>query len=788
MISYLVTFALLVRADLPVHCTQPEVMGSWVFHVGTYHLPNGDVDPNCGFIAPDNHRRHRHLTPPVRDPSKKEMGEYWLSDSFKEKGTIRVDLSSTTSKVMGVSKSLEGSFDNADLPNGDWTMVYDEGFQVSMIGDKRGSPTHSFFAFSKYVLNAEESNKDDFTLNGANSDCSTTLLGWYKTFRPNRHDAVKNMCWWGQRVSDLEGIPVTHRIHEKPVESINIAYWGLLAVAVAVYAAWHCMRPSPAPRHAGTWSPWYGSSSDAPPFSPKKALSAGNGTITRKSSPAQDANKIMWYTIAGLALIMLGYAVLHYTRQQGWIKSLAVTSRSSIGDVAKHYRAMPNKRWKTQTPRAFAKFIREKSKHMDVSLTEHSTMQALADHLRPRTKILPGFASEENIGPVTDTRGELRTLAEELGVPVTALTWKMVQEAWGEQVAGHLYSPVDHEFYDKNMKLIHKDEWHTLTAFGWHEVTIKTANKTYGPNFIPEAVNQGSCGACFSVASTTMYTSRAMIQHPELLDKFKDNNDRLSWRYPLECNVYTQGCDGGYPFIVSRWASENDLVTDQCLENNGMRRDENGACYVDKKNANCQDRFRVRDFRYIGGALGRCGFLHLCEEMIREELFKGGPLAAAMIPDDGFFSYSSGIMHETQANSEKTMDDGHAASHQDCKTHECFKWSKVDHSVVLVGWGAEDSPSCWRTASSSDGRCDGLDAVRCKKVDGCSWSPFPYWVAQNSWGPTWGENGLFKIGPRGYNPMHIESLTVAADVEFVSRAKGANKRSPLKEIVTTYKH
>ena len=39
--------------------------------------------------------------------------------------------------------------------------------------------------------------------------------------------------------------------------------------------------------------------------------------------------------------------------------------------------------------------------------------------------------------------------------------------------------------------------------------------------------------------------------------KIKENeNVLLSIQHPLDCGVYNQGCDGGYPYLVEKFASE----------------------------------------------------------------------------------------------------------------------------------------------------------------------------------------------------------------------------------------
>lgn len=91
-----------------------------------------------------------------------------------------------------------------------------------------------------------------------------------------------------------------------------------------------------------------------------------------------------------------------------------------------------------------------------------------------------------------------------------------------------------------------------------------------------------------------------------------------------------------------------------------------------------------------------------------------GPIVVSFEPDYLFMHYKRGI-YKSIGNTWLTRNEAKP------------QWVKVDHSVVLVGWGYDEE----------------------KRV--------PFWVLQNSWGSQWGEGGYFRM-IRGIDHMGVESI------------------------------
>merc|ERR1740117_1915948 len=101
------------------------------------------------------------------------------------------------------------------------------------------------------------------------------------------------------------------------------------------------------------------------------------------------------------------------------------------------------------------------------------------------------------------------------------------------------------------------------------------------------------------------------------------------------------------------------------------------------------------------------------------EVMKNGPIVVSFEPSDDFMMYSGGIFMQPHVDVPAPLLRSHT------------EWQKVDHAVLLVGWGEENGQK--------------------------------YWLVQNSWGTDWGEAGFFRIA-RDINDSGIESQAEGAEV------------------------
>jgi len=222
--------------------------------------------------------------------------------------------------------------------------------------------------------------------------------------------------------------------------------------------------------------------------------------------------------------------------------------------------------------------------------------------------------------------------------------------------------------------------------FDWRNVN--------GENYINTVLNQGSCGSCYATSSLDALASRVRIKTK---NKVKPH---YSVENVLHCSEYSQGCHGGYGYLVGKYAQDygaediKSKTADKC-----------------KKGAPA---LRATDYYYVGGYYGGSTW-----KGMMKEVHENGPIVVGFNTNGWVFHYETGVLLDESAREEDTGR----------KTPMVNPWQATTHAVVIVGWGE----------SSGLGK---------------------YWLVKNSWGANWGEKGYFRI-ERGVNAHAIESKPVA---------------------------
>jgi cathepsin C len=240
---------------------------------------------------------------------------------------------------------------------------------------------------------------------------------------------------------------------------------------------------------------------------------------------------------------------------------------------------------------------------------------------------------------------------------------------------------------------------------------------TEGQNFLEPVMDQGDCGSCYDASTMRMLTARHKIT--------QNDTEALPWsiNFPLFCSEYNQGCKGGYGFLTTKWSKDVGLLPATC-----MRYNTGGSCKLEcdlEKDLAGQKRYRVDNHRYINSWYGN---FNSSVELIKEEIYRNGPVVLSFEPSQDFMFYSGGI-YKTAPTDAATGKGTLRALRKHIDYDQ--EWERVDHAVVAVGYGEEDGQK--------------------------------YWRIQNSWGEDWGEEGFFRMA-MGVDESGIEGIPEAADV------------------------
>uniref|UniRef100_A0A146LQ57 Putative peptidase C1-like protein F26E4.3 n=1 Tax=Lygus hesperus TaxID=30085 RepID=A0A146LQ57_LYGHE len=188
----------------------------------------------------------------------------------------------------------------------------------------------------------------------------------------------------------------------------------------------------------------------------------------------------------------------------------------------------------------------------------------------------------------------------------------------------------------------------------------------------------------------------------------------LSAQNLFSCNLNQKGCNGGYLTRAWNYILKFGLVTDECLPWTGDTPD---RCAIRKKASakfvECPGNQKSELLRRIGPPYRISG-----EHEIMEEIMTNGPVQATMRVQRDFFVYKGGVYRCSETSRRNVA-----------------AINRKQHSVRIVGWGE----------TTEFGRRE------------------KYWIAANSWGREWGENGYFKI-LRGTDECGIETFVLAMTI------------------------
>lgn len=195
--------------------------------------------------------------------------------------------------------------------------------------------------------------------------------------------------------------------------------------------------------------------------------------------------------------------------------------------------------------------------------------------------------------------------------------------------------------------------------------------------------NQGSCGSCWAFSTVGNLEGLYYIKYGE--------SKRFSEQQLVDCDDKDEGCNGGLMENTFEWIKENGGVQ---LESDYPYKGRDQQCKQDKEKLVV----KVDSFVKLDS---------VDEEVIKEYLYKTGPLAIALNANPLQYYYG-GIVDDD----EKSCDP-----------------QGLNHGVVLVGYGSEN----------------GVD----------------YWIVRNSWGASWGEKGYFRM-LRGKGTCGINTYVTSA--------------------------
>ncbi|CAL6060694.1 Dipeptidyl-peptidase_I [Hexamita inflata] len=231
-----------------------------------------------------------------------------------------------------------------------------------------------------------------------------------------------------------------------------------------------------------------------------------------------------------------------------------------------------------------------------------------------------------------------------------------------------------------------------------------------GKSYVPSPFDQKECGSCYACATSYMMMSRYMVQEKTT------EYPMFSVQHLVDCNEYSQGCEGGFGEHVGRFVEDHGILTEKDY---GVYEGVENECHA--KDLKYSDRYYFTATQTLGGYYGA-----ITDPVeMQWEVFRYGPMVVNIFVDDVYFNKFDPYGFDNSVN----LTDDNQNRH--------YFYDQNNHLVIIVGWVSEEITVNGVTKNET------------------------FWIIQNSWGKTWGpqKDGTMKIA-MGYNSYAIESEPV----------------------------
>jgi len=176
---------------------------------------------------------------------------------------------------------------------------------------------------------------------------------------------------------------------------------------------------------------------------------------------------------------------------------------------------------------------------------------------------------------------------------------------------------------------------------------------------VPLPSTQGVCGDCYAIAVADMLTARHRIAQENT------SLPRFAARFLTACGDYTQGCEGGFPYLAATWSQDVGLVveTSPAHESLALLFGQPDVCAAPPAGAAT---FRADDVRYVPS------------QDLARELAEEGPVVVSFHAPESLRRYTGGLY--APAPSDLT--------------------GPVTHSALLIGSGVDAGVPYWVVQNS----------------------------------------------------------------------------------------